>query len=164
MRRTPALDRARRMAFRQLAFMDRTESEVRTKLTDSGFADDLIDQVIVDFRERGYINDGQYALSRVRHMAVNKLYGDRLIERRLMGKGISRDHIRQAITEFRKECPEARTLEDLIRKKLKSKPVTDLRERKNLAQGLLRMGFTPSLIYEMLDRFVEDYRHDDDSE
>jgi len=151
--------KAKQAAFRFLALRDRSEKELRKKLAGKGFGDDLIDPLLAEFRERSYINDGTFAVRQVRYLACEKLYGNRRIEVYLLEKGLTREQIRQATADIRREFPEREALRIVLAKKLKGQPLrNDAGEKRRLAQHLMAKGFPPELIYTML----EEHSHDVD--
>ncbi len=152
-------DKAKQSALRFLALRDRSEKELRKKLAGKGFGDDLIDPLLADFRELGYINDETFTVRQVRYLARDKLYGNRRIEAYLLEKGFSREGIRQAIAGIREEFPEKEALQIVLSKKLKGQPIkNDAGEKRRLAQSMMGKGFPPKLIYTML----EEHRNDND--
>ena len=151
--------KAKQTVLRLLALRDHSEQELRKKLAAKRYEDDLIDQLLIEFRDLGYLNDEVYAGRLVRYLATEKLYGDRRIEGKLREKGIPREHIGRLIDEVRGEFSEARALETLIRKKAAGQPpANDDKGKRRLAQNLMGRGFAPKLIFEMLERTLEEYR------
>jgi regulatory protein len=151
--------KAKQTALRLLAMRDRSEGELRKKLKQKGYEDDLIERLLANFLELGYLNDDNYTGRQVRYLAGEKLYGDRRIEVYLTGKGLPRERIRQAIAEVRQEFPEVNALEIILKKKLKGRRLeNDAGGKRRLAQSLMGKGFPLDLIYRML----EEYSHDDD--
>ena len=154
------LAKARQKVYRLLALKDRSEPELRRKLIDSGFDEGVIEQVLAGFRQQGYIDDEAYVRRRIAQAGA--LYGDRRIELLLTAKGIDRERVREAIAEFRGKFPEREALEALVRKEMEKKRITfDETGRRRLSNRLLRLGFSASLVYEMLHRFTEEHKYDD---
>jgi regulatory protein len=163
MTRGPLPDRVKQAALRLLALKDRSEEEVRKKLTAKGYESNLIEGLLAKFREQGYIDDEAYVDRRVRYLAREKLYGNRRIEVQLLEKGLSRERIRQVIDTVRQEFSEAEALKMRLAKKPPGKRInTDAGDKRRLVQHLLGKGFPPELIFETLDNMLEEHIHDDD--
>jgi regulatory protein len=149
--------KAKQTALRLLVLRDRSERELRQKLEHKGYEDDLIKRLLAEFRALGYIDDEAYVGRRVRYLAQEKLYGNRLIEAQLFEKGLPRERIRQAIETVRKEFSEAEALKIRLAKKPPDKRIkTDAGDKRRLVQRLLGKGFSPELIFEILDNMLEE--------
>lgn len=156
----PDFEKAKKAAFRLLARRARSEKELRDKLEEKKIEGGVIDRVVSRLYELNYLNDEAFARQWVRHLAVDKLSGNRRIEAGLREKGISRDLGERVIAEIRGEFPEVEALTKLIRRKSKGgKP--DDRARRSLAQYLMGRGFAPDLIFEAIRGTEEGHRHDD---
>jgi len=159
MAKNPGTDKAKQTVLRLLALRDRSEGELRQKLTEKGYDEGTIDTVLVEFKALGYINDAVYTGRQVRYLAREKLYGNRRIETYLLGKGLPRGEIRPALDEIRQDFPESEALRLLIGKKWKGQPIAnDDREKRRLVQHLMGKGYSPSLIFETLDHMVEEHK------
>ncbi len=156
----PDFERAKKKAFRLLARRARSVRELRDKLKERKIEDDLIDRVVSRLFELNYLDDEAFARQWVRHLAVDKLSGNRRIQTSLREKGIPKDLGERVIAEIRGEFSESEALAKLIRRKRKSRQ-PDARERRSLAQYLLGRGFAPDLIFEMIRGTEEGHRHDD---
>ena len=145
-------EKARKKAFRLLALRGRSTSELRVKLKDGGFEEPVIQKVVSGLRELQYLDDAVFAREWARNLAVNRLYGNRLIDRSLQEKGIARELIKEAITQIREEIPERKALRILLKKKLKDRKIADLdmKEKNRLAQSLMGKGFPADLIFYAL--------------
>lgn len=153
----PLPGRIKQKALRLLALRDRSEAELRKKLKTGGYEEDLIDGLLTEFKERGYINDVVFTERQVRYLACEKLYGNRRIDLQLRDKGLPREQIRLALAEVRREFSEADALKVRLARKEKGwKAKHDPAERRRLAQNLMRQGFSPELIFEMIDTTLEE--------
>ena len=111
MRDDPLSEKAEKKAFRLLTLRAHSEKELRAKLDERGFAEDVVAGVLEKCRELGYLNDGEFARQRARELAVNRLLGDRRIVLDLREKGIPEALSRQAIEEVRGEIGEEKALD-----------------------------------------------------
>lgn len=152
----PPQEKAKQRAFRLLAMRARSEKELRAKLKEKGFDESVVEEVAARLRELNYLDDESFARQWARNLAVNKLFGDRRIEASLMEKGIPQPLIRQVVTEVREELTEQKAVILLIRKKVvNGARKIDDRERRRLAQSLMGRGFSPGLVFDILNRSKE---------
>jgi regulatory protein len=150
-------------AYRLLAARARSERELRTKLTERKFDRSVVDRVVARLYELTYLDDEAFARQWARHLAVDKLSGNRRIEISLQEKGVDRTTCERVLAEIRQDIPEREAVRQVIRKKLKGGKLQrqDGRGKRSLAQYLLGRGFTPDLIFEMIREAEEGNRDDD---
>jgi len=109
-------EKAQQKALRLLSLRSRSKKEMESRLRDKGFDESVVGKVIEKLSGLRYLDDDAFAQEWARDLAVNRLYGDRRIERSLGEKGIPREIIRRAIAEVRKEFPEEEALAALLKK------------------------------------------------
>ena len=154
--------RARDRALRLLALRGRSRAELRKKLAERDFTKSVIERVLENLVELGYLDDEAFAINRARHLAVNRLYGDRKIEAQLREKGIDREAAKEAIREVREEFPEKEGLSTVAVKKLPGRGPDGLnkKERLALARMLQGKGYHLGLILDYLGKYEEEFVHD----
>jgi regulatory protein len=154
--------RARDRALRLLAVRGHSRAELRKKLAERGFTKSAIDRVLENLDELGYLNDEAFAVNRARHLAVNRLYGDRKIETQLRDKGVSREAAQAAIREVREEFPEKEGITRSAAKKIQGRSLDGLgkKERLALARMLQGRGYHLGLILDYLGKYEEGIVHD----
>jgi regulatory protein len=156
----PAAERALQKAYRLLALRAHSEKELRLKLIARGFDKAVIGEVVALLMSKGYLDDADFAGQWARHLAVDKLLGNKKIAASLMEKGVSRELAEKAIHDARGELDEA----EALRKRLGKMKGPDVRSmddrlRKRLFRNLATKGFPPGLIYEII-RSQEEWRYD----
>lgn len=158
--------RAEGKAFRLLTLRAHSEKEMRTKLHAGGFADAVVERVVRRCRELGYLNDETFARQRARVLAVGRLAGDRRIAFDLRERGIDAGLSARVIAEVRGELDEEQAANQLLRKKIRGRPVAALNEKEKagLARSLIGKGFPTGLILKILKKTEEEGFHDDDGE
>jgi regulatory protein len=146
-------------ALRLLALRDHSCREMRTKLAERGYPEEVIAGTIKRLIELDYLNDGAFAVRWARHLACDKLDGNRRIEAGLFAKGIEKDLIAFAVSEAAAELDEKERLEKLIAKKTKGRLLENLDpdERQKLARALFRKGYPQRLIYDQLGKSTEEF-------
>jgi regulatory protein len=152
----PPQEKAKQRAFRLLAMRARSEKELRAKLREKGFDESVVEGVTARLRELNYLDDESFARQWARNLAVNKLFGNRKIEASLMEKGIPQPLIRQVLGEVREELTERQAMIILIRKKVDNGAgKLDDRKKRRLAQSLMGKGFSPGLVFDILNILKE---------
>ena len=143
--------RAFEKALRLLSFRDRSRQEMLSGLKDRGFSEPVLSRTIDRLTELKYLDDEAFSVRYARHLAVNRLYGDRRIEMALTEKGIERDIVRRGIAQARQELAQKDAISLLLDKKIGGrKKDLDPAEKRRIAQFLLRRGFSSSVVYEVL--------------
>lgn len=152
-------NRAIQTAYRLLAVRDRSIKELRKRLKEKGFEDFVVDEVITRFRDLGYLDDTSFAIRWARHLAVDKLWGDRRIEESLREKGIESSIIKSVIRQIRTEMTEEDAIKTIIKKKVKSSTcgARETRKYTRISQYLIARGFPSHLVYQLLRESKEEY-------
>jgi regulatory protein len=143
--------RARNSAYRLLTCRARSRAEIVDKLREKGFKDDVVGRVLADLERYGYINDRrfaeQWAASRVRGRGL----GPRRIEQELKQKGISREMIREVLSEtFPSEDEDAAAKKAAERKLRSMRNLEPAVRKRRLAGFLERKGFSPEIIRSLI--------------
>ncbi len=151
--------RARDRALRLLALRARSRAELQKKLAEREFSKSAIDRVLENLGELGYLDDEAFAVNRARHLAMNRLYGNRKIEEQLREKGIDREAAQAAIREVREEFPEMEGIARSATKKLQGRGIDGLskKERLALARTLQAKGYHLGLILDYLGKYERQY-------
>jgi len=131
---------ARNSAFRMLAIRARSVKELTTALIQRGYPAHIVDQVIQECVDRGYLDDSEFARRFVAVRAELAPRGTRLLKRELKAKGIDDDVVEETIAEADQDDLEVAL--GLARHRMER--MTDLaREtwRRRIAGFLERRGF-----------------------
>ncbi len=100
-----------RTATRYLTPRERSELEVRNRLTRAGHADDVIESTIQRLRARRFLDDRSFAHAWVESRARRRARGRHVVEQELRGKGLDDELIAEAIeTSYGDELDVARPL------------------------------------------------------
>lgn len=134
------LKRAKLRALHLLNDMDRTESQLRTKLKQGLYPEDIVEQAIAYVKSFGYIGDASYArryiTSRQKSKSKKEIYAE------LCRKGVARDEIDAAMEECYEDIDETAAIKEILRKKrFDIQKATDL-EKQKLYGYLARKGFS----------------------
>lgn len=140
---------AKQKALSLLNYMDRTESQLRQKLKEKSFTNDVIDAAVDYVKSFGYINDAGYAeryiMNKQNSKSRQELYAA------LSQKGIRREHIEHALETCYESENELTTIYRLCEKRhFVAEEATDAEKRK-MYQYLLRKGFRGEDICKVLN-------------
>lgn len=145
--------RAKEKALSILKFSDRTELELRRKLSEAGYGDDLIEKAIGYVTDYGYLNDVRMASSYTRARMNKK--SKMVIRMELMQKGVSSEAIDQVFLDEYSEDPEEdaelEAIRKAIAKKTKNPETLDHEGKQRLISALYRKGFEISKIKKILE-------------
>jgi regulatory protein len=137
-----------------LKSMDRTEADIRGRLSESGYPPEAVDEAIEYLRSYKYIDDMRYASEYIRFKSSSM--SRKQIEVKLAGKGIDRETVEAAFGRYEAESgedtceTEKKLIEKLIRKKYPD-GVSDIsyEDRQKLFAYLYGKGFSIASIEEV---------------
>ncbi|MCB9640860.1 MAG: RecX family transcriptional regulator [Myxococcales bacterium] len=155
--------RAKEITLNFLSYQARTEQEVEKKLKDRGIAPDIAEQVIQRFRDLGYLNDPNFARSFAQSRLEARGQGPRRIQMELKKRGISANHIQEAIQQLEEKNDLVETITPHAQKRwqrLKKEPNAQKRRQK-LLDFLLRQGLGFDLAQRVFQQIEKDDPIDD---
>lgn len=145
-------------AYRLLSLRPHSAHELEKKLREKGFPAAVVKDALEKLHDLQYLNDAMFAASWARHLAVNKLQGNRKIIVSLREKGVPQSLIDEAIAAARVELAEEEAITVLIKKRAAKKQAKDLdiKEKQRIFQSLGGRGFPPGLILNQLGKRAEE--------
>jgi len=158
-------EKAMQKAWRLLRIRPHSERDLWKKLRDRGFQSEVLEDVFAELKRYRYLDDDVYASQTARHLAVDRLLGNRRIVFYLREKGLNADLIAEAVAEARQAFPEAEALRRLIRIKVKNGPLAGLEDKatQKIIRSLWGKGFSTGLIIDILKRMKEEEDFNDSS-
>lgn len=133
---------AKGKALRFLSYRARSVAEVRKKLNQGGFTEQVIEPIIEDFLRVGLLNDEHFASLYVESRMSQKPMGRRLLKQELLFKGIQEDIVEHAIESGYRELRDEEIARNLIRKRIMQyQNMESLKKKKKLTDFLQRRGF-----------------------
>lgn len=143
-------------AMNLLLARDRSEQELRRRLSESGFESGEIDEAIAYVSSFGYINDARYAETYVASYAGKKSRAAMIAE--LRRRGIEETHIEEAVSVL----PEDETEEilALLEKRAGAPHILDDRELRRHSAYLARRGYGTSGIRKAVRIYQEQVSFD----
>lgn len=144
------IKRAKLRAMHLLNDMDRTESQLRTKLRQSCYTEDVVEAALAYVKSFGYIDDLDYAKRYIQNRQNQKSKRELYVQ--LVGKGIERELIELAMEEcYTGEDDEIEAIRRLAEKrKYHFHDATREEQQKQMAY-FMRKGFS----YENIRRALE---------
>jgi len=149
------LQHARDVAWRSLNRRDRTEAELRIALDAKRVEPRLIDAVIGELIEGGYVDDARYAQRFAEDRRRLDGWGAERIERRLRGLGVDVEPVEAALAERDAEAEREAALALLARRfprPADGEWPASPQERDRALGVLVRKGYAPELAYDALRR------------
>lgn len=144
------LPRAKKRVLYLLERMERTEYQLRQKLSADGHPASVIDAAIDYVKEYHYVDDLRYACMYIRaHQNAKSRYQ---MQQALMQKGIRRDVFDEAFEEAY-EADSAELIRRLLEKKHYDPARMDKKETGKIYQSLIRKGFRAEEIRSVMRRF-----------
>ena len=143
-------------AFRYLSNRSHSSFELKNKLRKKGFDATIIETVVLDLKDKQYLNDFEFAKNFVRHRVERRREGIMKITAELFKKGISRQIISE-VTESISEHPQ--NIENAIElgksklEKIQKRGETDYNKIKSKLFNFLKgRGFTSDIIFDVIGK------------
>jgi regulatory protein len=148
--REERLQRARDHAWRALNRRDRTVAELARHLVAKRVEPELVDAVVVELAEQGYLDDERYAQRFAEDRRRLDGWGAERIERRLRELGVDAAHIAAAVAE-QDGAAELDAAVGLLERRFPEPPATP-RDRDRALGMLVRKGYELDLAYDAVRR------------
>ena len=150
------LKRAKLRCMNLLKSRDYTEYQLRMKLRQGVYPQDIIDAAVAYVASYGYVNDFRYAQTYIEYAGKTK--SKRQIENCLAGKGVSKDTIEQAYAQCAEEdsvTAEEELIDRLLDKKHFDREHATYEECQKMIGFLYRRGFALDKIYKAVGSGLE---------
>ena len=148
------LKRAKLRALHLLNAMDRTEEQLRTKLKQNMYPEDVIEKAIQYVKAFGYVEDQGYAQRFIRNRQGAK--SKKELYMALMQKGVAREEIEAAMEACYEEVDETEAIRRILEKKRFSPDESSDVEKKKIFDYLLRKGFRSDDIRQVIQVYSWD--------
>lgn len=136
-----------------LKFKDRTEQELRRKLKEADYPEEVIIRVINYMKEYGYLNDERFTSLYVKSRKSTK--SKQFIKSELLQKGLDKSMIDEVLeieySEDAEEDAELLAIKKAITKKTKTPQLLTFEEKQKLIASLFRKGFDINKIKKILN-------------
>src|SRR5271155_2930684 len=118
---------------------------------DTEYGQTLVELVIRRLKDRGYLNDAQYAVAYSSFRRDNEKFGRRRVITDLKAKGVHGEVIDKAVASVYDGVNEERQARDYLRRKRMVKP-KDQKQAARIFRQLLRAGFGHKTIFAILKK------------
>ena len=143
-------------ALNYLSYKARTTKEMVDYLKKKEMDEESIGYAIEKLEEYKYLNDEQYAEDYVKYYQSNPRYGAKMLEYRLIQKGISASIAKRVCETFR-EDEEGRVIIELIRKaRKKYAGLEPIKQRDKIYRLLISKGFDYDKIKSIWRKVLEE--------
>lgn len=143
------LAKAKEKASDFISYKQRTEKEVRDKLADEEYTEDVIEEVVSVLIKYKYIDDEKYAEN---YIKTKSNYGSLRLKYELKQKGVSAEIISQATQGLDQE----EIIVGLFQKKLKGDLPEDYKEKRKAFEYVIRRGFEYDAVQDGYERYKEE--------
>ena len=143
-------DEAKTKVLKYVMYKKRTEQEVKTKFS-SVIEENLLEDVITELKEIGYISDENYIERAVHEFVALKNLSIKEIKYKLMAKGVSAKAWDSYLEEHREELEEyeRKSAENIVLKKISNT------EEQQIRQYLMKKGYASEYIQEAIEKMEE---------
>lgn len=149
--RAETVKKARETALRLLSHRSRTKSELRRRLVGSGFPEDIVDELVERFSERGLLDDDRFSRDWVRSRTAGRPMGRARLAWELRSKGVDQPVVEAALQELDEDAEYGLAL-SCARKKAEKADPKDPSFKSKLGSFLRRRGFGWEVIRKVLDQ------------
>lgn len=143
--------RGKKRVYHLLARQDYTTKKLKDKLRKDGYPDKILESIVNYFLEKGFVDD--YAYTEKFYNSYKKSKGRRVIEGKLLEKGISQEIVKTFFESLNEPNTEAETALRLLEKKFGRYAKDDLDYQK-MVRFLAYRGFS----YELCRQAIADFR------
>jgi len=148
--------RATDSAYRYLARRAHSAHELKVKLRRRGFPQAIVDEVIDGLRQRGYVDDLEFARSYVRNRMATSPVGEMALRAELRKRGVAGSEVDAAVGEVLSEHDPVKVASEIARKRLRAYGDLDAgKARQRVANFLLRRGFSYEIVGEALREVMQ---------
>ena len=138
-------DKLKTKVLKYIIYKKRTEKEVRNKFS-STIDEEILDDIIEELKEIGYINDNNYIVRAVEEFKALKNMSIKEVRYKLLSKGLNNDIIEDYISNNRDELDEyeVKSIINIFNKK------SGMMEEEEIKSFLLKKGYSMDNIKEAL--------------
>lgn len=145
----------REYLIRLLGRRDHASFELKLKGMKKGYSSEILDQIISELEDKGYINNESFARKFAKDKFEFRKWGKSKIRTELLSKKIPPAVIEQTLSEVIDEDQEVIKIRELINKKKASLLRTEKEKRKKkIFDFLVRKGYDSTVILNQMDHLI----------
>jgi regulatory protein len=147
----PSFKQALKLSYQLLSYRPRSVFEVKTKLKEKGFDDEIIENTVARLKELRYLNDSEFAKLWVESRMKARPVGSSLLKKDLREKGIEGEAAEKAIEESSVVYNEFDAALKIAERRLGTfGKIHKLKAKKRINDFLIRRGFKFDTVREVL--------------
>ena len=148
---------ANNYGLRLLNFKMRTEQEIRNRMKEKEYSEDVVDTTIEYLYYLNYLDDEEYARKFIKDKSNLKNMGKERIKRELYAKGIDKEIINIQIEDIVDEDEEYEKAMEMAIKKLETTYKNDDKNAKYRKLGgfLQRKGYSMNIVFKILKELIK---------
>jgi len=143
-------EEAFKRAVKFLSYRARSEAEVRAKLTQLGFPQQITNSVLTKLRSLNLLDDRTFAINWAMGRVEGRGYGPLRVKRELRAKGVAQSLVEQIIREGFGKREGRERARQLLERKFRGQDLKDLKVLRRAVGFLQRRGYRDSVIAEVL--------------
>lgn len=143
---------ARERGVRYLTYKDRSENEILTKLIEAGFDANVAQSAVNELKTIGYLDDTRYAMKYLSERIRTKALSRKALGLELKNKGIDKEIIDKALSEFETDDYEVALREG--KKKFGKYNINNKKIEQKAYRFLLHRGFS----YEIVNKVIREMK------
>ncbi len=155
------LEKAKDRALNYLSYRPRSEFELEHYLSDKGYEEVVIEQVLARLQRAGLVDDLEFARFWIDNRSRFRPRGRRALIAELRRKGVSRSTIEEALLDFDDRQAAEKAAQRQARRLRHLSPD---KFRRRFTQRLARRGFSYDVIRDLVDEYVSPHHSLDESE
>ena len=147
------LAKAKDSAMMYLGYRDRSVKEMRLKLIQKGFPEEIIEMVLEILTKANLLNDERFATNFSRSKIEGKSWGPEKIRSELYIKGIEKELLEHVIRKMYEEYSQFDLIRKLLTKRLRYQDELEQKDMKRHIDYLKRRGFRWDVIREVIAEY-----------
>jgi len=155
-------DKAYKKGLDIILFKKNSKKQLREKLLNKGFPEDVTDEAIVRLEEAGYINDRKYAESYFRINSTDKYKTKYQMKQELTRKGIDSDVIEEVLNNYDEDVnKDVEKIKQFINNKyynLLNDGNIEYNKLVSIKRSLYSKGFDPEYVDEVIESLRKEIR------
>lgn len=136
-----------------LGYRDRSVKEMRLKLNQKGYPEEVIEMVLEMLIKANLLNDERFATTFSRSKIEGKSWGPEKIRSELYIKGIDKELLEQVIRNMYEEYSQFDLIRKLLTKRLRYQDKLEQKDMKRHIDYLKRRGFRWDMIREVIAEY-----------
>ncbi|MEO0185477.1 MAG: RecX family transcriptional regulator [candidate division WOR-3 bacterium] len=144
-------ERLKQRAYRLLRYRSRSVNEMKQRLINLGYEQEIVDAVVQELIEEGALNDQRFVREFANDYTELKPKGNIFIMNELRKKKVDATLIEDVL----RNRDEKSLIKNILQKKLSNLDKNNPKEKAKIIRRLLSKGFTPRIIYEVIGEEYE---------